>query len=175
MSPKNTNSTPKPTRFGSLESQTVVFITSGALASVLEGAKRTHPNEFVAVMRGARLSKPQVVELWGEGVGKASAPVEGKSLEGVRAFRLDDVLVPPFAFNERDSSGFSDWFMPTDASQIGTFHSHPSVGLARPSRQDLLFFERHGPVHLIATAPYGENDVRAFDARGKNVPLYGIR
>ncbi|MFH1056782.1 MAG: Mov34/MPN/PAD-1 family protein [Candidatus Micrarchaeota archaeon] len=119
-----------------------VEITRRALESALQGARETHPHEFVCLLRGEKK--------------------EGKWV-------IHEVIIPPFSSYERHSSGFSDWFIPANSNEIASFHSHPSPNSAFPSRQDLHFFSRSGKFHFIASAPYRIQDVNAFDSNGKRM------
>jgi len=113
-----------------------------ALESALQGARETHPHEFVCLLRGEKKGGDWLIE---------------------------EVIIPPFATFERHSSGFSDWFIPANSREIASFHSHPSPNSAFPSRQDLHFFSRSGLFHYIASAPYRIEDTNAFDAKGRKI------
>ncbi len=52
---------------------------------------------------------------------------------------------------------------------VGSFHSHPSV--AKPSSADIRSFPYLGYVHLIASYPFGIENVRAFDTGGREVRI----
>ncbi len=172
-----------------------VFITQNALDSLLEGAKGTHPLEFVAILEGRSARNPQaatpdagllgaLADLLSSKASKAKAKAQAAKLarvvelqgEGASSAQtlvfVHGVIIPPLAFNEESSSGFSDWYIPPSPKHVGTFHSHPGRYEARPSRQDTFFFSHYGPAHLIASAPYRASDVRAFDSTGKRVPLF---
>src|SRR3990167_6271298 len=120
----------------------LVQITKRALESALQGSKNTWPDEFVAILSGNSNG--------------ALATVEG-------------IVIAPLSFYGRHSSGFSDWHVPTDKSNIGTYHSHPNAAF-EPSPEDLLFFSRRGRVHFIGRHPFsGASDLAAYDAGGKRV------
>ncbi|MCX6767634.1 MAG: Mov34/MPN/PAD-1 family protein [Candidatus Micrarchaeota archaeon] len=120
-----------------------VFIKKNALLSCLQGAKNLHPHEFLGLLRG-------LVEL-----------------RGVVVTEL--VLAPLSDYTEQESS-FSPWFLPSDPSIIGSFHSHPTYG-RKPSKADLAFFSRSGRIHLIASLPYSIGSVAAYGSDGKQMEL----
>ncbi len=84
---------------------------------------------------------------------------------------IEEVLVIPASTY---GNGFVTTRMdmiPLDRSIIGSVHSHPGPDF-RPSNADLAFFERTGPVHLIARAPYKDiDDVATYDRSGKRIRL----
>jgi proteasome lid subunit RPN8/RPN11 len=70
-------------------------------------------------------------------------------------------------------NGFSsiDFNMvPMFLHSCGSVHSHP-VPENYPSRGDKLFFSRLGRVHIIVGYPYGEQDAKAYDRKGRPVAL----
>ena len=85
----------------------------------------------------------------------------------------EELIIPPFSTYERDSSGFSDWFLPANNRELASFHSHPSPGTAFPSKADRLFFAKTAKYHFIACPPFGEKNVNAFDSKGKQI-TFGI-
>lgn len=84
---------------------------------------------------------------------------------------IEELLVIPASTY---GNGFVDTridMIPIDRSIIGSFHSHPGRSF-QPSRADIEFFRKSGPVHLIARSPYsGINDVAAYDRSGKRISI----
>jgi len=119
----------------------VIRVTRNALESALQGARESHPNEFVALFDGSRDSK------------------------GVA---LDSLVIPPLAHGDSYSSSFQPWFLPASSLGLASFHSHPSRS-NKPSSQDLDFFSRTRRWHFIARYPYTVEDVAAYDADGTPV------
>ena len=117
-------------------------ITRRALLSALQGAKETHPNEFVCLLRGEKKGEDWL---------------------------LTEVIIAPFSSYEKSSSSYSMWYVPANNNEAATFHSHPSPNSAFPSREDLHFFARSSPFHLIACVPYRPQDTKAFDAKGNEI------
>lgn len=60
--------------------------------------------------------------------------------------------------------------LPADPSVVGVVHSHPSK-TARPSKEDLQLFGKHGHTHIIIHHPYTEDTWRTWDHRGDPVHL----
>jgi proteasome lid subunit RPN8/RPN11 len=118
-----------------------IRVTRRALESALQGARESHPNEFVALLDGSR---------------------------GSQGVRLDSLVIPPLAHGDPFSSGFQPWFLPASSGGLASFHSHPSRS-NKPSRQDLDFFSRTRRWHFIARYPYRAEDVAAYDAEGAPV------
>ncbi|MBI5228659.1 Mov34/MPN/PAD-1 family protein [Candidatus Micrarchaeota archaeon] len=81
---------------------------------------------------------------------------------------LRELIIAPFSEYGAGFSSFSDFHLPLDPSITGTFHSHPSSS-NHPSKGDLEFFSRKGRVHFIAGAPYGIEDVKAFNQKGEEI------
>lgn len=122
-------------------------IKRNALLSALQGAKETFPDEFICLLRGEKQGEDWI---------------------------LSEVIIAPFSFYERHSSGFIDWYVPPNSSEVASFHSHPTPGTAFPSKQDLKFFTKM-PFHLIASSPYGMEDANAFDSNGKKIEFEIIK
>ena len=113
-----------------------------ALESALQGARETHPQEFICLLRGDKKGEDWVIE---------------------------EVIIPPFSVYDRTSSSYSPWFIPANSSEIASFHSHPSPNTAYPSRQDLVHFSQAQRFHFIACYPYRAQDANAFDSKGKKI------
>ena len=60
--------------------------------------------------------------------------------------------------------------LPTDASIVGTVHSHPSPW-AHPSDADKQVFGAFGHTHIIIAHPYTEDSWLAYDQSGRDVEL----
>lgn len=116
-------------------------ITSSLLRGLLLAAKRSHPNEFIALL---------------------------STLER-NASLIEEIVVLPAA-SGRDYAALHSELIPFDPLIVGTVHSHPTPS-PYPSEQDLMAFARMGEVHLILAHPYIPSWVRAFNARGKPIPL----
>lgn len=117
-------------------------IKRNALLSALQGAKETHPNEFICLIRGDK---------------------DGED------WLLTDVIIAPFSNYDKNSSSYSMWYVPANTGELASFHSHPSPNAAFPSAQDLRYFSRSSPFHFIACFPYRIEDTKAFDSKGKEI------
>lgn len=104
----------------------IVAIKRSALASAMQGARNLYPNEFIALLRGKKVKDGITVE---------------------------EIIIPPLSEYGADFSSFNPWHIPPMPDIVGSFHSHPS-GAGMPSDQDLQFFSRQGPVHLIGFSPF---------------------
>mgnify|MGYP000701635548 CR=1 FL=1 len=125
-------------------SKAVVGIAAETLSFVLDAAEDTHPDEYMALLRGERASDL------------------GLDAEGVV---VTDVLVIPGTTSSSVSATVRTNMVPNDRSAVGSVHSHPN-GVLAPSDADRAAFGR-GRVHIILGAPYGPEDWRAFDREGE--------
>ena len=96
-------------------------ITRRALLSALQGAKETHPAEFVCLLRGEE--------------------------KGVDAL-LYEVIIPPLSHSDENSSSYSPWFIPAQMGELAGFHSHPAPNSAYPSKQDLIHFSQRKSIWI---------------------------
>ncbi len=117
-------------------------IKRNALLSALQGAKETHPNEFICVLRGEK--------------------------KGEEEWLITDVIITPFSQYELNSSSYSPWFIPANSKELATFHSHPSLNSAFPSKQDLKMFS-NSTFNVISCFPYSIENTNAFDSKGKKI------
>lgn len=117
------------------------MISSILLKDLLHASKRAHPNEFIALL--STLERDSLV--------------------------VGEVVVIP-AISGRDYAALHSELIPFDPLIVGTVHSHPTPS-PYPSSQDLMTFSRMGEFHLILAYPYTPSNVRAFNAKGKRIPL----
>jgi proteasome lid subunit RPN8/RPN11 len=82
---------------------------------------------------------------------------------------ITDVLVIPGTESSPTSASVRTHMKPNDMRAVGSVHSHPN-GALRPSDADLATFGQ-GKVHIIAGAPYGWGDWKAFDNEGRQTTL----
>jgi proteasome lid subunit RPN8/RPN11 len=122
----------------------ILGIAEATLEFVLEACERTHPDEYMGLLRG----------------------------EDARSLGLDedgtvitDVLVIPGTESNPVSATVRTNMIPNDMKAAGSVHSHPN-GVLRPSDADLATFGK-GKVHVIVGAPYGRDDWQAFDREGE--------
>mgnify|MGYP005846984041 CR=1 FL=1 len=87
-----------------------------------------------------------------------------------RRGEIAEVLVIPQSEYGRSHSAINFWNVPYTSRHCGSVHSHPNR-VPYPSRADLAFFSHAGELHLIICRPFTERDVRAFDAKGRELPF----
>ncbi|MBI5226489.1 hypothetical protein HY994_04635 [Candidatus Micrarchaeota archaeon] len=141
-----------------------IKIKKNALLSALEGAKNMHPDEFIALFRGNEQSDTS-------GKTKKGGIDISQKKDGKPDLLLTELIIPPFATGDEDSSSYSPYFIPANSSEKASFHSHPDPDTAYPSDEDLYYMARSGGVHFIACWPFRMQDVACFDAAGKPQPF----
>lgn len=118
-----------------------VRVDREALETFLDLCRQVYPNENIMLIRGR---------------------VKG----GVAT--VNEFLIPPFSTYAEGFSGFSMHLIPFDLSIIGVAHSHPS-GNNSPSVEDLNNI--YGRLMIIASYPYNEGAVAAYNSKGEKVGL----
>lgn len=134
-------------------SSEVIGIAEDTLEFALEASERTHPDEYMGLLRGDDARKL------------------GLDRDGTV---ITDVLVIPGTESNPVSATVKTNMVPNDTRSIGSVHSHPN-GALRPSDADLATFTK-GSVHIIIGAPYGRTNWEAFDSEGKprNLPVLDV-
>lgn len=107
----------------------------------MQGAKESHPNEFIGLLSGI---------------------VDGEFT------KAEELYLAPLAEVDDESASYNPYHLPAGLRLVGSFHSHPA-GSARPSQADVQMFSHSGRTHLIAAYPYRTEDVRAYDNKGKKI------
>ena len=118
-----------------------VSLQRDVLDSILSYCQMKHPNEGILILKG-------------------------KSKHG--NVLVNGLVIPPFNYTGPTFAGFPHSFLPFDLSYVGSVHSHPS-GSADPSVTDLHNF--FGLVSVIVKAPYGDDDVFAWDSGGRPIKI----
>ena len=116
-------------------------IREGVLFNVLRASRHAHPNEFIALL--SLLEKDSKL--------------------------IGEIVVTP-SESGRDYAGLHSHLIPLDPLIVGTVHSHPSHS-PFPSEQDLVTFSKMGEIHLIVCRPYSPDTLRAFNAKGRPIPI----
>lgn len=143
-----------------------VSIRKAALLSALQGAKNMHPDEFIALFRGEEIPITEP--------GK-DKPVPEESMKNrqkpgqMTQLVLTELIIPPFAHGDEDSSSYSPYFIPANSREKASFHSHPDPDTAYPSDEDLYYFSKESGIHFIACWPFRLQDVACFDAQGNDI------
>ena len=109
---------------------------------ILECAKSNYPNEFGGLLRIDALSKNTIVE----------------------------VIVLPGTISGDSHAIFKLHMMPIDFSIVGTVHSHPS-NTAKPSKEDLNFFNKYGKIHIIVASPFTHVSWKAYNYSGREIKI----
>ena len=130
-----------------VEEMTSTMINENALLSALFAAKSSHPNEFLGFFQGTEKN--------------------GDTM-------LEELIIPPTLYRNKTSVGFNDWQIPSMSGIKGTFHSHPWPP-ASPSRQDKEMFGRKSNANFIACPPFGIENVRAFDNKGREIRFIVVK
>ena len=133
---------------GLFRSSELLGIAEETLEFVLDAARETHPNEYMAFLRAEEASRL--------GLGR-----DGRV--------ITDIVVVPGTESNPVSASVNPINQHNDVRSVGSVHSHPN-GVLRPSDADLATFTR-GEVHIIIGAPYGPEDWRAFDSEGQPTDL----
>lgn len=178
--------------------QLQVYILNTALRSALQGAKNTHPDEFIALFRGEyqpdasgkpediseRKSNPKLLRLPIDSGAQhfrraifapGYKPEKSRNKDGkpdpLKTLVLTELIIPPFAHGDEESSSYSPYFIPANTSEKASFHSHPDFDSAYPSDEDIRYFSLSGGVHFIACHPFRLQDVACFDSQGNPLPF----
>ncbi|ESS12647.1 MAG: proteasome Rpn11 subunit JAMM motif metallopeptidase, MEROPS family M67B [uncultured archaeon A07HR60] len=115
---------------------------------ILEACEESHPDEYMGFLRS-------------DDARKLGLDRDGQV--------ITDVLVIPGTVSNPVSATVKTNMKPNDIKSVGSVHSHPN-GVLQPSDADLDTFGQ-GDVHIIAGAPYGWRDWKAFDSHGDPISL----
>ncbi|HTX60712.1 MAG TPA: Mov34/MPN/PAD-1 family protein [Methanobacterium sp.] len=117
-----------------------VHIDQEVLDEILQIARNSYPNEFVAML-------------------------QGKVKEGV--LHIDGLLFLPGETSDQGAV-LNVFMMPLVDEGIGSVHSHPGHN-ASPSTADLHFFSKNGLFHMIIAQPYTVESINAYNSFGERV------
>ncbi|HKG72396.1 MAG TPA: Mov34/MPN/PAD-1 family protein [Nitrososphaeraceae archaeon] len=120
--------------------QRQVVISRSAANGIISYSKALHPNEAILILQGKTTSKQVIIE---------------------------GLVIPPFALSGPYYSGYSNFYLPSDSSYVGSAHSHPG-GSNRPSLEDLNrgFY---GAVSIIIAHPYEDRTMAVYDRNGNKL------
>lgn len=124
------------------KNQRQVVISRSATDGIISYSRSLHPNEAILILQGK--TTPELIIIEG-------------------------LVIPPFALSGPYYSGYSNFYLPSDASYIGSAHSHPG-GSNKPSLADLNrgFY---GAVSIIIAYPYEERTIAAYDRNGNKLEI----
>lgn len=107
---------------------------------IMNIAKESYPNEFMALLEGK---------------------IEDKILKITGL-----IFLPVDTSNE--GAVMQVFMQPLSTNSIGSVHSHPGPN-ASPSDADLHFFSKKGLFHIIIAEPYNLESIKAYDSFGNLV------
>lgn len=117
-----------------------VHIDGEVLDEIMQIARNSYPNEFVAMLQGK---------------------VEDNVL------LIDGLLFLPGETSDQGAV-MNLFMMPLIDEGIGSVHSHPGYD-AGPSGADLQFFAKNGLFHMIIAQPYTVDSINAYNSFGELV------
>jgi proteasome lid subunit RPN8/RPN11 len=124
------------------KNQRQVVISRSTTDGIISYSRSLHPNEAILILQGK--ATPELIIIEG-------------------------LVIPPFALSGPYYSGYSNFYLPSDASYIGSAHSHPG-GSNKPSLADLNrgFY---GAISIIIAYPYEEKTIAAYDRNGNKLEI----
>ncbi|HJU33520.1 MAG TPA: Mov34/MPN/PAD-1 family protein [Nitrososphaera sp.] len=119
-----------------------IIISRSSTDGIISYSKALHPNEAILILQG-KTTPTQVI--------------------------IEGLVIPPFALSGPYYSGYSNFYLPSDSSYVGSAHSHPG-GSNRPSLEDLNrgFY---GAVSIIIAHPYDDRTIAAYDRNGNKLEI----
>ena len=122
--------------------QKQIIISRSTIDGIISYSKALHPNEAILILQGKTTTEKVIIE---------------------------GLVIPPFALSGPYYSGYSNFYLPSDSSYVGSAHSHPG-GSNRPSLEDLNrgFY---GAVSIIISHPYEERTLAAYDRSGNELEI----
>jgi proteasome lid subunit RPN8/RPN11 len=122
--------------------QRQIVISRSATDGIISYSKALHPNEAILILQG-KTTREQVF--------------------------IDGLVIPPFASSGPYYSGYSNFYLPSDGSYVGSAHSHPG-GSNRPSLEDFNS-GFYGAVSIIIAYPYEDRTLAAYDRNGNKLEI----
>ena len=83
---------------------------------------------------------------------------------------INEMVLLPGTVNGDEHSFLNLWMAPPDFLMVGSIHSHPGYS-NEPSDADIDFFSHYGGVHIIICQPYDHKSWKAYDSKGRIVPI----
>lgn len=81
---------------------------------------------------------------------------------------ISEVIVLPRSTYGRGFSTVDLTVVPYTSKYYGSIHSHP-LPSSSPSKNDLLFFSKIGGVHIVASYPFSEEDIKVYNKNGEEL------
>lgn len=117
-----------------------VHVDGEVIDEIINIAKESHPNEFIALLEGK---------------------VNDKIL------KITGLIFLP-TDTSHESAVMQVFMEPLSTNSIGSVHSHPGPS-ANPSNADLHFFSKKGLFHMIIAEPYTRDSIRTYDSWGNTI------
>ncbi len=122
-----------------------VHIEGEVIDEIINIAKESYPNEFVALL-------------------------EGKIKEKV--LTITSLIFLPGEVSD-EGAVMQIFMQPLTTNSVGSVHSHPGYS-ANPSDADLHFFSKKGLFHMIIAEPYTRDSIRAYNSFGELIDFREI-
>jgi len=122
-----------------------VQIDRELIDEIMNIAKESYPNEFMALLEGK---------------------IEGPIL------RITGLIFLPVE-TSNEGAVMQVFMQPLTVNSVGSVHSHPGYS-ASPSDADLQFFSKKGLFHIIIAEPYTRDSIRTYDSWGNLVDFKEI-
>ena len=119
-----------------------IIISRNSVDGIISYSKALHPNEAILILQGKTTTEQVIIE---------------------------GLVIPPFALSGPYYSGYSNFYLPSDASYVGSAHSHPGAS-NRPSLEDLNS-GFYGAVSIIIAHPYDDRTIAAYDQNGNKLDI----
>lgn len=116
-----------------------IIINKSVIRDIITFAKDSYPNEFITLLKGNIKDKRLIIDYLIYQIYQSST--EATSI------KLD---------------------LPLVSGVIGSVHSHPSYS-NKPSKADLIFFNKIYSIHLIISNPFTESNIQAYNCYGDKI------
>ena len=83
---------------------------------------------------------------------------------------INEMVLLPGTVNGDSHSFLNLWMAPPDQTMVGSIHSHPGYS-NEPSDADIDFFGHYGGIHIIICQPYDRQSWKAYDSKGRIIPI----
>lgn len=110
------------------------------IEEIINLAKQSYPNEFVALF-------------------------EGEIKEEI--LKIEKLIFLPGETSNQGAT-LNTLMLPPNMKILGSVHSHPGP-INNPSNADLHFFSKMGLIHMIISEPYDITDIATFNSFGERI------
>ena len=102
-----------------------------------------------------------------KGASKNTYPNEFVGLLREKHGIIREILVIPGSKGGKGFAVLHQYMIPIISDSIGSVHSHPSKN-NKPSKQDLIFFQKNGKIHIIISYPYEDSNIAVYNINGES-------